>query len=52
MCMEESQGMNYIVSAIDYFTKYCELGALPNKGEFKSLCGYMRTYSAGNTLDL
>ena len=34
MCMEESHGMNYIISAIDYFTKYCELGALPNKEEF------------------
>ena len=31
MCMDESQGMNYIISAIDYFTKFCELGALPNK---------------------
>ena len=28
-----NKGMNYIISAVDYFTKYCELGALPNKDE-------------------
>ena len=33
MMMEPSKGMTYIISAVDYFMKYCELGALPNKDE-------------------
>ena len=28
-----NKGMNYIISTVDYFTKYCELGVLPNKDE-------------------
>ena len=28
-----NKGMNYITSAVDYFTKYCKLGALPSKDE-------------------
>ena len=43
-----NKGMNYIISAVDYFTKYCELGALPNKDEHTvATCIYMTTYSAG-----
>ena len=30
---ETKHSMNYIISAIDYFTKYCELGAFLNKEE-------------------
>ena len=26
-----NKGMNYIISTVDYFTKYCKLDALPNK---------------------
>ena len=34
MMMEPSKGMTYIIPAVDYFTKYCELGALLNKEEY------------------
>ena len=30
---ETKHGMNYIISAVDYFTMYCELRALPTKEE-------------------
>ena len=33
MRLKAHKGMKYIISAVDYFTKYCELGALPNKEE-------------------
>ena len=33
MMMEPSKGMTYIITAVDYFTKYCEIGALPCKEE-------------------
>ena len=31
MMMEPSKGMTYIITAVDYFTKYCKIGALPCK---------------------
>ena len=33
MKLDDYKSMNYIISAIDYFTKYCKLGVLPNKDE-------------------
>ena len=33
MMMEPSKGMTYIITAVDYFTKYCEIGALSCKEE-------------------
>ena len=33
MMMQPSKGMTYIISAVDYFTKCCELGDLLNKDE-------------------
>ena len=33
MKLKPHKGMNYIISVVDYFTKYCKLGALPNKEE-------------------
>ena len=41
MMMEPSKGMTYIISAVDYFMKYCELGALPNKDEHSAIATWI-----------
>ena len=45
---ETKHRMNYIISAVDYFTKYCELRVLPNKEECTVAHRFMIIYSAGN----
>ena len=49
MSMEKGtkHGMNYIISAVDYFTKYCRLGVLPKKN-VQWLPGFKIIYSADN----
>ena len=47
MMMEPSKGMTYIITAVDYFTKYCEIGALPCKEENIVATWITKIYSAG-----
>ena len=43
-----NKGYNFVITAIDYFSKYCELGALKNKEAITKGNGSMTTYFAGN----
>ena len=40
---ETPDGYNYVISAIDYFTKFAELGALKDKATLTVANGFMRT---------